>query len=83
MNTHLPADLEQFVNAQVQSGRFTSCDEAITEAVRLLRQQEEAEQARVLEGIRQGLADMHAGRGRPADELFADIRREFNLPPDA
>ena len=83
MNTHLPADLEQFVKATVQSGRFTSSDEAITEAVRLLRQREEAEEASVLDGIRQGLADMRAGRGRPAEEVFADIRREFNLSPDA
>src|SRR5208337_5265741 len=35
MNTHLPADLEQFVQAKVRSGRFTSSDEAITAAVRL------------------------------------------------
>ena len=83
MNTHLPADLEQFVQAKVRSGRFASPDEAITAAVRLLRQQEEAEEARVLEGIRQGLEDMRAGRGRPAEEVFADIRREFNLSPDA
>jgi predicted transcriptional regulator len=54
----------------------------IDKAVRLLQEREEAEQARVLEGIRQGLEDMHAGRGRPADEVFADIRREFNLSPD-
>jgi antitoxin ParD1/3/4 len=83
MDTHLPADLEQFVRAKVQSGRFTSSDEAITEAVRLLRQQEEAEETQVLKGIQQGLEDMRAGRGRPADEVFADIRREFNLSPDA
>ncbi len=61
MNTHLPADLEQFVQAKVRSGRFSSSDEAITAAVRLLRQQEEAEEARVLEGIRQGLDDMREG----------------------
>ncbi len=83
MNTQLPEDLEQFVQAQVRSGRFTSSDEAITEAVRLLRQREEAEEARVLEGIRQGLGDMRAGRGRPAEEVFAEIRREFKLPADA
>jgi antitoxin ParD1/3/4 len=83
MNTHLPADLEQFVQAKVRSGRFTSPEEAITAAVRLLRQQEEAEEARVLEGIRQGLEDMPAGRGRPAADVFADIRHEFNLSPDA
>ena len=82
MNTHLPTDLEQFVKAKVKSGRFTSSDDAITEGLRLLRRRVEAEEARVLEGIRQGLDDMQAGRGRPADEVFADIRREFDLPPD-
>jgi putative addiction module CopG family antidote len=80
MITHLPADLEQFVKAKVQSGRFTSSDEAITEAVRLLRQREEAEEARVLEGIRRGLEDMRAGRTQPLKEAFADIRRDLNLP---
>ncbi len=83
MTAHLPADLEQFVRAQVRSGRFTSSDEALAAAVRLLRQQEEAEEARTVEGIRQGLEDMRDGRGRPAEEVFADIRREFNLSPDA
>jgi antitoxin ParD1/3/4 len=83
MNTNLSKDLERFVQAKVRSGRFTSSDEAITEAVRLLRQREEAEETRVLEGIRQGLEDLRAGRGRPAEEVFEDIRREFNLPPDS
>jgi antitoxin ParD1/3/4 len=83
MTTQLSADLEQFVQAKVRSGRFTSHDEAIAAGVRLLRQQEEAEEARVTEGIRQGLEDMHGGRGRPAAEVFANIRREFNLPTDA
>ncbi len=83
MNTNLPKDLERFVQAKVRSGRFTSSDEAITAAVRLLRQREEAEETRVLEGIRQGLEDMRAGRGRPAEEVFEDVRREFNLPPDS
>jgi putative addiction module CopG family antidote len=80
MNAHLPADLEQFVQAKVRSGRFSSSDEAITAAVRLLRQQEEAEESCVLEGIRQGLEDMRAGRTQPLAEAFADIRRDLNLP---
>ncbi len=83
MSTRLPVDLEQFLQAQVRSGRFRSSDEAIAEAVRLLRQRDETDEARVLEGIGQGLEDMRSGRGRPADEVFEEIRREFNLPPDA
>jgi PHD/YefM family antitoxin component YafN of YafNO toxin-antitoxin module len=41
---------------------------------------DEVEQARALEGIRQGLEDMRAGRTIPLDEAFADIRRELGLP---
>jgi antitoxin ParD1/3/4 len=80
MTFHLPEELERFVQAKVQSGRFASTDEAMTEAVRLLQEREEVREARTLEGIRQGLEDMKAGRGRPADEVFGEIRREFKLP---
>jgi putative addiction module CopG family antidote len=80
MNTHLPADLEEFVQAKVRSGRFTSSEEAITAAVRLLRQREEAEEARALAGIRRGLDDMQAGRTQPLAEAFDDIRRDLDLP---
>ena len=83
MNTHLPADLEQFVQAKVRSGRFTSTDEAIAAGVRLLRQQEETEDARTLAGIRQGLEDMRAGRTQPLAEAFDDIRRDLNLAQGA
>ena len=82
MNAHLPADLEQFVKKKVLSGRFSSADEAITEAVRLLRAREAAEEARTLEGIRQGLEDLHAGRGRPAEEVLSGIRSDFKLSPE-
>ena len=80
MNTQLPADLEQFVQAKVRSGYFASFDEAIIAAVRLLREQEEAEEARVLDGIRRGLEGMRAGRTQPLAEAFDDIRRDLNLP---
>ena len=83
MTIHLPEHREQFVRDLVQSGRYPSEAEVIDKAVRLLQEQEEAEQSRVLEGIRQGLEEMKAGRGRPADEVFAEIRREFNLSTDA
>jgi len=42
-----------------------------------------AEEAKVLEGIRRGLEDMRQGRGRPADEVFEEIRRDLNIPRDA
>jgi len=39
-----------------------------------------AEEARVVEGIRRGLEEMRAGKGRPAAQVFDEIRREFKLP---
>jgi prevent-host-death family protein len=42
-----------------------------------------AERLETLEGIRSGLEDMKAGRGRPAEEVFEEIRREFQIPRDA
>jgi putative addiction module CopG family antidote len=80
MTLQLPDDLEQFVAAEVRSGRFTSSDEVIAAAVRLLRQREEAEDARALEGIRRGLDDVRAGRTQPASDAIDDIRRDLNLP---
>jgi putative addiction module CopG family antidote len=80
MTTHLPEDLERFVKAKVKSGRFASSDQAIAEAVRLLQQREEAEEARALHGIEQGLEDLRAGRTQPLAEAFADIRRDLELP---
>jgi len=77
MNVRLLEDLARFVQAKVESGRFASSDQAITEAVRLLRQQEVVEEARALEGIQQGFDDMRAGRTQPLAEAFADIRRDI------
>ena len=39
MTIQLPEDLERFVQAEVSMGHFASEEEAITQAVRLLRQQ--------------------------------------------
>lgn len=42
-----------------------------------------AEQARVLDGIRQGLEEMRAGLGRPAEDVLAEIRNDLKIPLDA
>lgn len=80
MTLQLPEELAHFLQAQVQGGRFTSEEEAVTEAVRLLKQRQAAEEARALEGIRRGLEDMRHGRTVPVAEAFDSIRRELDLP---
>jgi prevent-host-death family protein len=38
-----------------------------------------AAQASEAEGIRQGLEDLKHGRGRPAADVFRDMRRDYGL----
>ena len=45
MTIHLPEDLERFVRAEVSLGHFASEEEAITQAVLLLRQRRHELQA--------------------------------------
>jgi len=40
MNVSLTPELEQFVSAKVDSGRYTSASEVVREALRLLEQQD-------------------------------------------
>jgi putative addiction module CopG family antidote len=44
MNIHLSEDLERYLQSEVRSGRFASPDEAITEALHLLRQKKQEAQ---------------------------------------
>lgn len=37
------------------------------------------EEARAMEGIRQGLEDMKSGKGEPFEKVFEDIRRDFGF----
>lgn len=80
MMAHPPEELERYVEATVRSGRFRSSDAAIAEAVRLLRRRDEAEEARMLDGVRQSLEDVRAGRTQPFRDATADIRRDLDLP---
>jgi len=41
------------------------------------------DRAEALEGIRQGLESMRQGEGRPAAEVFQDLRTKYRIPHDA
>jgi antitoxin ParD1/3/4 len=43
MNVSLAPELERFLNEQVRSGRYSSTEEAVSKAVALLKETEEAE----------------------------------------
>ena len=43
---------------------------------------ETVERAEAIEGIRRGLEQMKRGEGRPAEEVFAEMRQKFGIPHD-
>jgi hypothetical protein len=70
-----PSDLRQFYDfalAEINNGGVASLDEC------LLNWREYQE---TVAAIREAEADIAAGRTKPLEEAFADIRRDLGLPP--
>jgi antitoxin ParD1/3/4 len=72
MNVSLTPELEEFVSAKVQSGRYNSASEVVREALRLLEDHDEARAAQ--------LAEFSGEIGR---RLTALDRGEIVKPADA
>lgn len=69
---HFDQELELFVQQEVENGHFSSREDLLSYAIRLLRRDREEAVA----GILLGLDDAAAGRMQPLSEAFADMRRE-------
>lgn len=79
MNVSLTPELEQLVNQKVTSGLYHSASEVIREALRLLKEQDEIKQSRLLEIRREvalGLAQLKRGEGVAGEEVFAELREK-------
>ena len=68
----------QFAHQKVDAGEAETLEE-LFDLWRLEHPTPE-EHAEVHEAIRQGLADIEAGRYRPADEVMTELRAKYNLP---
>jgi putative addiction module CopG family antidote len=75
----IPPDLTQFVSVEVASGHFSTPEEVIVAALRLLKQDRD----NAVAGIQEGLAQSHRGEGVPLDEVFARIRAKHGIPGNA
>src|SRR5437016_3781015 len=78
MDVSLTPELERLVAERVQSGRYSSPGEVIGEALRLLQERDELQQAR-LEELRREIAEgvQQADRGELIDggQVFEELRR--------
>jgi antitoxin ParD1/3/4 len=68
--------LEEFVANLVASGRYRSKNEVLQEGVRLI-QAREARLADLDASIARGLADIEAGLGKPAAEVFDRLEAKY------
>jgi antitoxin ParD1/3/4 len=82
ISADLGEKLEAVVNDLVANGRYNSKSEVLREGVRLV-QEREAALARIDAALAEGLADVRAGRTRPAEEVFAELRAKYARKPDA
>jgi antitoxin ParD1/3/4 len=82
ISADLGEKLEAVVNDLVANGRYNSKSEVLREGVRLV-QEREAYLLRVDAALAEGLADVKAGRTRPAEEVFAELRAKYQAMIDA
>ena len=69
MNLDLPAEQQALIESLVESGRFSSVDEAISEGIRLLLSQE-----RLKQEVQIGIQEADRGEVVDHDTVFAQLR---------
>ncbi|WP_375458684.1 type II toxin-antitoxin system ParD family antitoxin [uncultured Enterovirga sp.] len=76
LSVELGSALEAYVADLVKQGRYNSKSEILREGVRLV-QEREARFAALNAGIQRGLADLDAGRSRPASEVLDRLEVKY------
>jgi len=78
----LGARLEKYVAKLVKSGRYNSKSEVLREGVRLI-QERETRLVALDTAIARGLADVAAGRVKPAHEVFDRLEAKYRAMAQA
>ena len=73
--------LEEVVDRLVASGRYNSKSEVLREGVRLVEEREKRLEA-LDQALAKGLADVEAGRVKPAREVFEELRKKYQKMAD-
>lgn len=76
ISADLGKQLEAFVSGLVQAGRYNPKSEVLREGVRSI-QERETRLAALDASIARGLADVDAGRTRPAEEVFDRLEDKY------
>jgi antitoxin ParD1/3/4 len=76
ISADLGRQLEAVVTDLVENGRYNSKSEVLREGVRLV-QEREARLASLDAAIARGLADVEAGRTKPAEDVFDRLEAKY------
>jgi antitoxin ParD1/3/4 len=79
MNVSLTPELEQFVQAKVESGRYNSASEVVREALRLLEDHEQARATQLAEfnqELRRRLASLDSGERVDPAKVQSCLKRK-------
>lgn len=77
MNIDFPAVDDGYIKGKVSNGYYTNATELVRDAVRRMREDDEAKRQRLLRALEVGEADIAAGRTTPyTPQLLALIEEE-------
>ena len=82
MNVSLTPELEKYIQAKVETGRYTSASEVVREALRLLEQKEQERMQALKEfqaELDRRIAEADAGDLIDGEEVFARLREKSRL----
>lgn len=78
MNVSLTPELEKYIQAKVETGRYTSASEVVREALRLLEQKEQEREKALKEfqaELDRRIDSLDRGEGIDGEEFFADLKK--------
>lgn len=76
-NVNLTEELDQFVHSRIKSGRYESASEVVRAALRTLEREEQEYEAKM--AALRGAIDEGDASGMATGDVFARVRRKFNL----
>jgi antitoxin ParD1/3/4 len=80
-NVNLTPELDNFITAKIESGRYENASEVVRAALRELEREEQEHEAKMvalIQAIEEGDAS-----GVATGDVFADVRKALNLPARA
>ena len=74
MSYAFPPELQRLVREELATGTYCSEDDVLVEAIQALRERDAS-----IAAIREGLADLDAGRVHPLDDVDVELRTKYGI----